>query len=118
MLISEFTAPDYSFSPVLLDKTSKDCPLPSPGVSAGYNLPGVYAWTDGETGEILYIGKALKLKNRLQRHWYGATDMVEHMLDAGIIPQVHVWLCNAEDRAGLERTMLDKAHPRYNVRLD
>lgn len=118
MNIKELPTPDYSFSPVLLDMAVPGCPLPRLRKVDNYNQPGVYAWTNADTGEVLYIGKALRMRNRLQQHWYADTDIVEIMLDAGIVPCVHVWLCPGDKRAGLERAMIDKAQPPLNKRRD
>lgn len=118
MLISQLPTPDYNFTPVLLDRTIDGCPLPPLRRVDNYVQSGLYAWYNGDTGEVLYIGKALKLRNRLQQHWYGNTDMVERVLDNDIVPMVSVWLCPADKRAGMERDMLDIGMPPYNKRKD
>lgn len=117
MNIDNLSKPDYDFSPVLLDKLMQS-PLPRLRRADNYEQSGVYAWYDGDTGAVLYIGKAIKVRNRLQQHWYGATDIVERMFDDGIVPMVAVWLCPTEQRAALERTMLDIDMPLYNKRKD
>ena len=120
MQLNQLPTPDYNFSPILLDKTIPGCPLPALKQTDDYVQSGLYAWYDADTEEVLYIGKALKMRNRLQQHWYGkgGTSMVELMLDAEIVPMVAVWLCPADQRAGLERKMLDIDMPMYNRRKD
>lgn len=119
MNIKDFNPPDYNFSPVLLDKKESGCPLPRLNKENGFNQPGVYAWYDGDTGEVLYVGKALKMRNRLQGHWYGEkTGFIGQVLADGIVPAVAVWLCDDAQRAGIERAMIDAALPRFNKRRD
>lgn len=118
MIISQLPAPDYNFTPVLLDMVVDGCPLPPLRQVDNYVQAGLYAWYNSDSGEVMYIGKALKMRNRLQQHWYGKTDIVERMLDAEIVPMVAVWLCPADKRAGMERAMLDIDMPPYNKRKD
>jgi excinuclease UvrABC nuclease subunit len=110
-------APDFTINPITLDKTIGGCLLPTSSKGQNYEQPCVYAWRDGDTGEIVYIGKALKAKNRLQQHWY-QSDWLNEWLDTGAVPVVDVWFVAADQRAAIERSMIDQHAPRYNMRKD
>lgn len=112
-----FGTPDYTFSPLTLDKLIGGCPLPKTRKADNYQAPAVYAWRDADTGEVVYIGKAINVRNRLQRHWYGS-DWVLDWLASGAVPVVDVYMVQADKRAGIERSMIDVYAPRYNRRKD
>lgn len=121
MKITGLPTPDYDFSPVLLDKQMAHlCPLPRLRVADGYDQPGCYAWYNSDTGEVMYIGKALRMRNRLQQHWYSdGSDIMERMIEQDdILPAVAVWLCAADQRVTMERRLLDMGMPPYNKRKD
>lgn len=109
--------PDITIDPLTLDKLIGGCLLPASRKVDAYEQPCVYAWRDADTGEIVYIGKAIKAKNRLQRHWY-RSDWLLDWLDTGAVPVVDVWFVSADQRAGIERSMIDQYAPRYNMRKD
>jgi excinuclease ABC subunit C len=80
--------------------------------------PGVYRFIDAD-GEILYVGKAKNLKNRLQSYFvdskgmsYKARIMVRHSarFEFTIVETEH-------DALLLENTLIKKHQPRYNVML-
>lgn len=80
--------------------------------------PGVYMMLD-ETGEIIYVGKAKNLKNRLRSYFFNLSNrtakvmaMLEHVADFRYI------ICVSEVDALLTENNLIKKHtPRYNILL-
>ncbi len=81
------------------------------------DLPGVYLWKD-DKGEIIYVGKALNLSNRIKSYLSGSTkdpkteQLVKHIRDLDYI------IANSENEAFLIEHDLIKAHkPKYNIML-
>ncbi len=82
------------------------------------NDPGVYLMMD-EAGEIIYVGKAKNLKNRLRSYFVNLATrtakvaaMLEHVADFRYI------ICASEVDALLTENNLIKKHcPRYNILL-
>lgn len=80
--------------------------------------PGVYMMLD-ESGEIIYVGKAKNLKNRLRSYFFNLSNrtakvmaMLEHVADFRYI------ICASEVDALLTENNLIKKHaPRYNILL-
>ncbi len=80
--------------------------------------PGVYMMLD-ESGEIIYVGKAKNLKNRLRSYFFNLSNrtakvmaMLEHVADFRYI------ICASEIDALLTENNLIKKHsPRYNILL-
>lgn len=80
--------------------------------------PGVYMMFD-EAGEIIYVGKAKNLKNRLKSYFFNLSNrtakvmaMLEHVADFRYI------ICASEVDALLTENNLIKKHtPRYNILL-
>lgn len=82
------------------------------------NDPGVYMMLD-ENGEIIYVGKAKNLKNRLRSYFFNLSNrtakvmaMLEHVADFRYI------ICASEVDALLtENNLIKKYSPRYNILL-
>ncbi len=82
------------------------------------NDPGVYLMSD-EAGEIIYVGKAKNLKNRLRSYFVNMATraakvaaMLEHVADFRYI------ICASEVDALLtENNLIKKYAPRYNILL-
>lgn len=82
------------------------------------NDPGVYMMLD-ENGEIIYVGKAKNLKNRLRSYFFNLSNrtakvmaMLQHVTDFRYI------ICASEVDALLTENNLIKKHtPRYNILL-
>jgi excinuclease ABC subunit C len=80
--------------------------------------PGVYIMKDGE-GTIIYIGKAISLKNRVRQYFQSSKahspkviTMVSHIVEFEYI------LTDSELEALiLECNLIKKHRPRYNIRL-
>ncbi|MDE6060690.1 MAG: GIY-YIG nuclease family protein, partial [Clostridia bacterium] len=80
--------------------------------------PGVYMMLDSE-GEIIYVGKAKNLKNRLKSYFFNLSNrtakvmaMLEHVDDFRYI------ICASEvDALVTENNLIKKHTPRYNILL-
>lgn len=81
-------------------------------------LPGVYRFLD-ENDQILYVGKAKKLRNRLdsyfgeKKHQYYKTRVMVKNADRIVFTIVD----SESDALLLENTLIKKFQPRYNVNL-
>ena len=80
--------------------------------------PGVYLWKDAE-GEILYVGKAKRLKSRVRS--YFATDFdtsPKNRLLQRLIAEVETIVVPSEAQSLiLENNLIKEYRPRFNVRL-
>ena len=79
-------------------------------------LPGVYIMLD-EHGEVIYVGKAKKLKNRVTSYFHG-----EHLPKvAAMVEKVHdfnVIVAGSEFEAlVLENSLIKRHKPKYNILL-
>lgn len=79
-------------------------------------LPGVYLMLD-DHGEVIYVGKAKKLKNRVSSYFHGdhlpkVAAMVEKVQDFNVI------VANSEFEALiLENSLIKQHRPHYNILL-
>lgn len=80
-------------------------------------LPGVYIMKDSD-GEVIYVGKSKKLKNRVtsyfvgSSHTYKTDKMVSRVRDFDYI------VCKTEIEAlTLENVLIKKHSPKYNIKL-
>lgn len=121
--------PDYILPGYYFDqKVRKDqrLKLPFRELKANnYKLYGCYVWfqpenSKGET-EIMYVGRATKICNRLQQHWNDRTcpkfleawyERAEEN-DEPFTPCVAIWLC--ENPTDLEIKLMKALNPRYNI---
>jgi excinuclease ABC subunit C len=76
--------------------------------------PGVYLMKDSR-GEIIYVGKAKKLHNRVNQYFVGAHDfkttkMVSHIADFDFIV-----VASEKEALVLEINLIKKHRPRYNI---
>lgn len=81
--------------------------------------PGVYIFRDGKL-DIVYIGKAANLKNRVRSYWNKNTWYERPKLQVMMpkITKIETILTNSEKEALLLESTLIKQHmPRYNVTL-
>jgi excinuclease ABC subunit C len=78
-------------------------------------LPGVYLWKDGE-GQIIYIGKAKCLRNRISSY-FSTKDIKSAALlrHAGSIETIIV--ANEYEALLLENTLIKQHKPKYNIDL-
>lgn len=80
--------------------------------------PGVYLMRDGK-GEIIYIGKARNLRQRV-RTYFGATGDGRYHVRFLVarVADIEVMLTDTEKEALLlENTLIKQHHPRYNLDL-
>src|SRR4051794_40657893 len=80
--------------------------------------PGVYLWR-GREGEVLYVGKAKRLRNRVRS--YFATDFADsprNRLLQRLIADVETFVVpNEPGSLILENNLIKEYRPRFNVRL-
>ncbi|MDR3209462.1 MAG: excinuclease ABC subunit UvrC [Oscillospiraceae bacterium] len=78
--------------------------------------PGVYIMMD-KSGEVIYVGKAVALKNRVSSYFHGAHNAKTELM-VSKINTFDVILANSEFEALVLENMLIKHHmPKYNIRL-
>lgn len=91
----------------ILDKQAKDMPV----------SPGVYIMK-AESGEVIYVGKARNLKVRVGSYFKGGDG--RHQIEF-LLKRVHVLeqivTATEEQALILERDLINKHKPRYNIRL-
>ena len=79
--------------------------------------PGVYRMLDAD-GEIIYVGKARNLKNRLSSYFRGTPSSIKTRRLVEQVADVEITATQTEAEALLLESNLIKAHrPRYNVLL-
>ena len=78
---------------------------------------GVYQMLDG-CGEVLYVGKAKNLKNRLNSYFRGGALNAKTMALVARIQQIQVTVTNTEAEALLlEHNLIKQYRPPYNILL-
>ncbi len=98
----------------MTDATSFD---PTEFIAHLTTRPGVYRMLDGE-GELLYVGKARNLRNRVASYFSGrpANTRIQRMLAR--VRRIEVTVTETEAEALLLESNLIKRHrPRYNILL-
>ncbi len=79
--------------------------------------PGVYLHKDAE-GNVLYVGKAINLRNRVRSYFHSNVDSVKTLRLRRQIADIEVIVTESELEALLLEMNLIKQHqPRFNVRL-
>jgi excinuclease ABC subunit C len=79
--------------------------------------PGVYLMKDGR-GHIIYIGKALSLKNRVRSYFQKSAKDEKTELMVRAIADLETIVTHTElDALILESTLIKKHHPRFNIIL-
>ncbi|MGA7802007.1 MAG: excinuclease ABC subunit UvrC [Gammaproteobacteria bacterium] len=79
--------------------------------------PGVYRML-GADGEVLYVGKARNLKNRVSSYFRSGAQSIKTRSLVGQITGVQVTVTNTEGEALLlENNLIKELKPRYNVLL-
>ncbi len=79
--------------------------------------PGVYVMLD-KAGQIIYVGKAKSLKNRVRQYFHSAlkTDKVMAMV-SNIADFYYIIAPTEIDALSLENNLIKKHKPRYNILL-
>jgi len=78
--------------------------------------PGVYIMKDGE-GQIIYIGKAKSLKNRLKSYFSGEKDIKTTTLLKHVRSIETIIVSGEYDALLLENTLIKQHSPKYNINL-
>lgn len=79
-------------------------------------IPGVYLWKD-ENQEVIYVGKAKNLKNRLSSYFSGIKDIKTKTLISKAFLIEYITTDNEYEALILENTLIKKYSPRYNINL-
>ena len=81
------------------------------------DAPGVYIMK-GHTGEVIYVGKAKSLRDRVRSYFSGADTRAFVALLDHVLADLEVILTHSDKEAILLENELIKAHqPRFNVKL-
>ena len=79
--------------------------------------PGVYIMKDAE-GEIIYVGKSKKLKNRVTSYFTGTPATLKTAKMVRLVFDFDYIVCKTEIEAlTLENVLIKKHSPKYNIRL-
>ena len=79
--------------------------------------PGSYQYYD-DKGEIIYVGKAKSLKNRVAYYFHGEVDRYKTKVLVSKIWDISYTVVNSEEDALLlENSLIKKYNPKYNVLL-
>jgi len=79
--------------------------------------PGVYFFKNA-AGEVIYVGKAKKLRNRVQSYFRGqAAEIKTAMLREEIADLDYVIVSNELESLMLENNFIKRYRPRFNVRM-
>ena len=81
------------------------------------SVPGVYMMKDRE-GNIIYVGKSKKLKNRVTSYFVGSHHSSKTARMVSLAADFDYIVCKSEIEAlTLENVLIKKHSPKYNVRL-
>lgn len=79
--------------------------------------PGVYVMLDKD-GQIIYVGKAKNLKNRVRQYFYSTVKTEKVMAMVSNIADFYYIIVPSEiDALSLENNLIKKHKPRYNILL-
>ena len=85
-------------------------------VSSAPDLPGVYQFLS-ISGDILYIGKAKNLKNRLKSYQHSHDDLKTEILVSKVEQCTLTVTSNEEEALILEQKLIRQHKPPYNILL-
>ena len=105
------------------DRTPDDIRHNRPGLQLRKKIlalpeaPGVYMYLD-RNGEVIYVGKAKKLKRRVSSYFNRIHDITRtNLLVRNIVDMRFIVVASEEDALHLENAMIKEYQPRYNVLL-
>jgi excinuclease ABC subunit C len=79
--------------------------------------PGVYLFKDKKQN-VLYVGKAINIKNRVKNHFTDKNDELRHQNLLNLVEKIDFQVVSSEMEALLLETRLIKIYkPKFNVRL-
>jgi excinuclease ABC subunit C len=98
--------------------TSKESPFDNQSfLKTLTKRPGIYKMLD-EKGEIIYVGKAKNLKNRVSSYFKNQTASPKQQTMVARIANIEVTLTHTEGEALLlESQLIKRLQPRYNISL-
>lgn len=123
--------PDHYVDLFAIDMGEAEWPIePRNAGNRYYKLPGCYAFVncryfrDSEPCEVMYVGKAINLKERLRQHWRNNSAFLDKWQGwvedkpetREFSPLACVWL--REEKAGFEVEIQKKCKPRFNQRRE
>lgn len=79
-------------------------------------LSGVYFWRN-KKNDVIYVGKAKNLKNRLSSYFSGAKDIKTQCLITHAVTIEYITTANEYEAFLLENNLIKKYTPRYNINL-
>ncbi len=77
---------------------------------------GVYLWRSSD-GEVIYVGKAKNLKNRLTSYFAGHKDIKTRILVSRAAAIEYITTANEYEAFLLENNLIKAHSPRYNINL-
>ncbi|MBP3401759.1 MAG: excinuclease ABC subunit UvrC [Clostridia bacterium] len=81
------------------------------------SVPGVYIMKD-EGGNVIYVGKSKKLKNRVTSYFVGTGHTLKTAKMVSLVEDFDYIVCKTEIEAlTLENVLIKKHTPKYNIRL-
>lgn len=80
------------------------------------DLPGCYLMKNDQD-EIIYVGKAKSLKNRVKQYFTGAHDGKTQRLVQEIVDFEYIITSSEKDSLLLEINLIKKHYPKYNIAL-
>ncbi len=105
------------------DRTPDDLLHNRPGKSLREKIlalpesPGVYMYLD-KNGEVIYVGKAKRLKRRVSSYFNRRHDVTRtNLMVRNIVDMRFIVVATEEDALHLENAMIKEYQPRYNVLL-
>ena len=105
------------------DRTRQDLLHNRPGNSLREKIlslpekPGVYMYID-KNGEVIYVGKAKRLKRRVSSYFNRMHDSTRtNLMVRSIVDMRFIVVATEEDALHLENAMIKEYQPRYNVLL-
>lgn len=111
---------EIEFAP---DRTSSDIRENRPGGHLRQKIlslpeqPGVYMYI-GRKGEVIYVGKAKRLKRRVSSYFNRRHDSLKtNLLVRNIVDMRFIVVHTEEDALHLENAMIKQYQPRYNILL-
>lgn len=108
---------------IVPDRTAEDLNHNRPGANLRAKIlslpesPGVYMYID-KKGQVIYVGKAKRLKRRVSSYFNRRHDAVRtNLLVRSIVDMRFIVVDSEQDALLLENAMIKEYQPRYNVLL-
>jgi excinuclease ABC subunit C len=81
------------------------------------SVPGVYIMKNAD-GEVIYVGKSKKLKNRVTTYFTGTGHTPKTAKMVSLVEDFDYIVCKSEIEAlTLENVLIKKHSPKYNIKL-